>query len=147
MSAPDPDLNNGRPAIWSAAVPPGGMVCAAPDRLQPDGICGRPVESEPCDRHEPPATATPGQAAYEARYRNFATDEDWSPPPWPDLTDEERADWEAAAAAVMLMAQATVDYAELQELRAASGIDRERLDAGDRSQDGRRRELTEQRDR
>jgi hypothetical protein len=72
----------------------------------------------------PPVTATPGQAAYEARYRNYAVDEDWSPPPWPDLADEERADWEAAAAAVMLMAQATVDYAELRELREAKAPDR-----------------------
>lgn len=41
------------PTIWSDAVPPGGQVCAAPvsDRDQPDGICGMPVESEPCPVH------------------------------------------------------------------------------------------------
>jgi len=53
------DLNAGRPAVWSGAVAPGGMVCAVPDDLTADGICGNPVESEPCNRHdgEPAAPA------------------------------------------------------------------------------------------
>lgn len=61
-AAPQPppagDLNAGRPAMWSGAVAPGGMVCAMPDDLTADGICGNPVESEPCGRHDddkPPA--------------------------------------------------------------------------------------------
>lgn len=45
------DLNAGRPVLWSSAVAPGGTVCAVPDPACPDGICGMPVESEPCDRH------------------------------------------------------------------------------------------------
>jgi len=47
------------PEVWSDAVPPGGMVCAVPDDLTADGICGNPVESEPCNRHdgEPAAPA------------------------------------------------------------------------------------------
>lgn len=39
--------DNGLPMVWDPSVPPGGYVCAATDG---DGICGMPVESEPCDR-------------------------------------------------------------------------------------------------
>lgn len=39
------------PEIWSDAVAPGGYVCAVPMPGQPDGICGYPVESEPCPKH------------------------------------------------------------------------------------------------
>lgn len=39
------------PTMWSDAVPPGGQVCAAPMPDRPDGICGMPVESEPCQEH------------------------------------------------------------------------------------------------
>lgn len=53
-----PELNNGRPSVWSAACAPGGMVCAVPDATRPDGICGNPVESEPCNRHEGQADVT-----------------------------------------------------------------------------------------
>ena len=42
---------SGGPEVWSDAVPPGGYVCAAPDPDRPDGICGMPVESEPCLDH------------------------------------------------------------------------------------------------
>lgn len=45
------DLNAGHPVTWSSAVAPGGTVCAVPDPAGPDGICGMPVESEPCGRH------------------------------------------------------------------------------------------------
>lgn len=39
------------PTVWSDAVAPGGMVCAVPMADRPDGICGMPVESEPCTVH------------------------------------------------------------------------------------------------
>lgn len=42
-------LNAGRPAVWDPSVPPGGVVCAIPTRR--GGICGMPVESEPCPIH------------------------------------------------------------------------------------------------
>lgn len=55
LNAPGPsaaaDFNAGRPVAWSDACAPGGMVCAVPDPGRPDGICGRPVESEPCGEH------------------------------------------------------------------------------------------------
>lgn len=60
LALPDEDTavdNGGAPAVWSNAAAPGGMVCGYPvaDRL--DGICGMPVESEPCTGHaqRPPA--------------------------------------------------------------------------------------------
>ena len=37
--------------VWSDACAPGGYVCATPDPDRPDGICGMPVESEPCPDH------------------------------------------------------------------------------------------------
>ena len=45
-------LNGPHPAVWSDAVAPGGMVCAVPAPGNPDGICGNPVETEPCNQHE-----------------------------------------------------------------------------------------------
>ena len=33
---------------------PGGWVCAEPDASTQDGLCGMPVESEPCSIHHPP---------------------------------------------------------------------------------------------
>lgn len=45
---------DGNPPIgWSNAVPPGGVVCFVPDEARPDGVCGMPVESEPCSEHTP----------------------------------------------------------------------------------------------
>jgi len=41
------------PTVWSDAVAPGGEVCAVPMPERPDGICGMPVESEPCREHNP----------------------------------------------------------------------------------------------
>lgn len=61
----------------------------------------------------PQAQATPGQAAYEA-HAAMMVPRPWR---WDQLDGKMRAAWEAAAAAVMLMAQATVDYAELTSLR------------------------------
>ncbi|GLZ15647.1 hypothetical protein Acsp04_58820 [Actinomadura sp. NBRC 104425] len=40
----------------------GGYVCGAPDE-GPDGICGMPVESEPCPYHGRPDTSVTGGAA------------------------------------------------------------------------------------
>lgn len=34
---------------------PGGWVCAEPDDTRPDGMCGMPIESEPCTTHHPHA--------------------------------------------------------------------------------------------
>jgi hypothetical protein len=45
------DFNDGSPVRWSDACAPGGMVCAVPDPSRPDGICGVPMESEPCGEH------------------------------------------------------------------------------------------------
>ncbi|WP_304455920.1 hypothetical protein [Nocardiopsis sp. YSL2] len=36
------------PVVWSDEAAPGGYVCAAPT---PSGICGQPIESEPCREH------------------------------------------------------------------------------------------------
>lgn len=74
----------------------------------------------------PQAQATPGQAAYEA-HAAMMVPRPWR---WDQLDGKMRAAWEAAAAAVMLMAQATVDYAELTSLReqlATTQAHRERL--------------------
>lgn len=51
------EINGDLPARW-VFVPGigeiGGWVCAVPDPGRPDGICGNPVESEPCGQHETP---------------------------------------------------------------------------------------------
>ena len=47
-------LNDGKRAAWSDAHPPGGMTCAVPDPSAADGLCGYPVESEPCPVHGDP---------------------------------------------------------------------------------------------
>lgn len=39
------------PERWVSISGIGGFVCAVPDPAGPDGICGMPVEDEPCDRH------------------------------------------------------------------------------------------------
>jgi hypothetical protein len=45
--------NNGRPERWLDGFGGlGGYVCAVPDPLSPDGICGMPTETEPCNRHD-----------------------------------------------------------------------------------------------
>lgn len=46
-------LRAARTEVWDDTVPPGGYVCAAPDPTHPSGVCGRPVESEPCRIHNP----------------------------------------------------------------------------------------------
>jgi len=43
--------------VWDASCAPGGYVCAAPMPDMPDGRCGMPVESEPCDIHSAAVTA------------------------------------------------------------------------------------------
>lgn len=37
--------------VWLSEPPPGGWVCATPVPGLPGGICGMPVESEPCPEH------------------------------------------------------------------------------------------------
>lgn len=63
---------------------------------------------------------TPGQVVYETGHRGYTEDEDWSPIPWPKLTDEERDDWEAAARAATVTAWRLLDEAraECDRLRA-----------------------------
>ncbi|MEU0492599.1 hypothetical protein ABZ249_25510 [Nocardiopsis sp. NPDC006139] len=39
------------PQVWSDAAAPGGMVCSAASSTGSGGICGMPVESEPCREH------------------------------------------------------------------------------------------------
>jgi hypothetical protein len=39
------------PTTWSDTGPPGGQVCAVRVPGKPGGICGTPVESEPCPEH------------------------------------------------------------------------------------------------
>lgn len=46
-------LVGGRRERWVIIDTVGGWVCAEPDPGQPDGLCGMPVESEPCDIHHP----------------------------------------------------------------------------------------------
>jgi len=46
--------NDGRPSLWISDPMPGGWICAEPDGRCADGICGDPIESEPCQRHGPP---------------------------------------------------------------------------------------------
>ena len=41
------------PVTFDPSVPPGGFVCAVPMADMPGGICGMPVESEPCSEHSP----------------------------------------------------------------------------------------------
>lgn len=43
--------NAGRPERCIIVQGIGGYVCAMPDPDRPDGICGMPTESEPCDQH------------------------------------------------------------------------------------------------
>lgn len=38
---------------WIVLAGVGGYICAEPDPNKPDGICGMPVESEPCTIHHP----------------------------------------------------------------------------------------------
>lgn len=45
----------GRREVWVPLPLPGGWVCGEPDPAGPDGVCGMPVESEPCTIHHPGA--------------------------------------------------------------------------------------------
>jgi hypothetical protein len=47
--------------VWDASCAPGGYVCGTPDPTRPDGICGMPVESEPCPDHAPADLLEPGE--------------------------------------------------------------------------------------
>lgn len=48
-------LIDGRAEMWMPFPLPGGWVCAEPDDNADDGMCGMPVESEPCNIHHPEA--------------------------------------------------------------------------------------------
>ncbi len=45
----------GKPVRWDHRR--GQWVCAEPHPVHPKAACGRPVESEPCNRHDNPAIA------------------------------------------------------------------------------------------
>jgi hypothetical protein len=45
---------------WVIITGVGGYVCAVPDERYADGICGMPVEDEPCPYHVAPAAGTGG---------------------------------------------------------------------------------------
>lgn len=47
---------DGRREGWLIYHGVGGWVCAEVDQATQDGLCGMPVESEPCDIHHPGAT-------------------------------------------------------------------------------------------
>jgi hypothetical protein len=49
----DIKTTDGRREAWVVIDLVGGYVCAEPDPAMPDGICGMPVESEPCTIHHP----------------------------------------------------------------------------------------------
>ena len=56
-SAGGTGLNDGKRAAWSDAHPPAPAalgVPAVPDPSAADGLCGYPVESEPCPVHGDP---------------------------------------------------------------------------------------------
>ncbi len=48
-------MEDGCPLAWVSDPLPGGVVCAVADPTKPDGMCGMPVESEPCSIHYPEA--------------------------------------------------------------------------------------------
>ncbi len=49
----DVKLVDGRREAWLFYMGVGGWICAELDLQLPDGICGMPVESEPCTIHHP----------------------------------------------------------------------------------------------
>lgn len=55
MTALDIKTVDDRREAWVVLAGMGGYVCAEPDPALPDGICGMPVESEPCHIHHPEA--------------------------------------------------------------------------------------------
>jgi len=55
MTVSDIKAVDGRREAWVVIDHVGGYVCAEPAPALPDGICGMPVESEPCNIHHPEA--------------------------------------------------------------------------------------------
>lgn len=53
MTTNETKVIDGRRETWVVIGLVGGWVCAEPDPAFPDGICGMPVESEPCNVHHP----------------------------------------------------------------------------------------------
>jgi hypothetical protein len=60
MTDLDIKMIDGRREAWLVYMGVGGYVCAEPDPGQPDGICGMPVESEPCHIHHGAVTEQEG---------------------------------------------------------------------------------------
>lgn len=52
-------FNDGLPVRWLDEPSPGGWACAVPVPGNPGGICGTPVESEPCPGHRTAGTGVP----------------------------------------------------------------------------------------
>jgi hypothetical protein len=101
---PAPELNGGNPVQWSDACAPGGMVCAVPSPSRPDGICGMPVESEPCG--EPHAADGPVS------------------PAGPELPRGQRAEPKAAGPLLGLLDDFTHAVIDLDDGARLVGIDR-----------------------
>lgn len=76
MSTIDRDLNNGLPVFWLDAIPPGGYVCGVPEPNRIDGVCGVPVESEPCFVHAGPPVE-PDERGPEHDYCGDGIDEEF----------------------------------------------------------------------
>lgn len=64
MIATTVDVIDGRRKAWQAINEVGGWVCAEPDQARPDGMCGMPVESEPCNIHHPDQQVSSTAAPY-----------------------------------------------------------------------------------
>lgn len=54
-AGPKVRIVDGRRETWIVVCGMPGVVCAEPDPSGPDGVCGMPVESEPCSIHHPDA--------------------------------------------------------------------------------------------
>jgi hypothetical protein len=79
------------PTVWSNAVLPGGQVCAVPTHDNPDGICGMPVESEPCREHTRCTKCNHGGDDHDAGECWVKTDGEQCPCGWYTPAYEEAA--------------------------------------------------------
>lgn len=65
MIATTVETRDGRREAWVVINLVGGWVCAEPDQGFPGGICGMPVESEPCNTHHPAKPVWPQDRAVD----------------------------------------------------------------------------------